>query len=187
MYTSGTTGHNAGLKFRVVQKLASGDEVDVDPDQTFHSGDRVRLVFESNLNGFLYVALQGSSNRWTILFPGPDINGGNNAISRGQEYQVPNNGWFRFDETPGAEQVFAVLSRERLAQLPGFREKVTRAETLSAAVVDDLKQTMRSRDLVFEKDPPPPAGNHGARAQYVVNRDELGTAVSASISLNHAQ
>jgi serine/threonine protein kinase len=178
---------NAGLKWHVVRKLDSGEEVEVDPDQTFHSGDRVRLAFESNQDGFLYVASQGSSRRWSLLFPDPGINGGVNAIARGRIYQVPDNGWFRFDDTPGQEELFVVLSKERMADLPGFKGRILKQETLPSAVVDDLRTRLASRDLVFEKDPPAPAGASRAAAHYVVNRDELGMAVSATITLAHAR
>jgi hypothetical protein len=35
---------------------------------TFHSGDRVRLSVESNLDGFLYVIEEGSTGAWDVLF-----------------------------------------------------------------------------------------------------------------------
>ncbi len=183
------TVQNAGLKWRVIRKLDSGEEVDADGDQTFHSGDRVRLAFESNINGFLYVAHQGSSRRWTLLFPGETINGGSNAIARGQLTQVPDNGWFRFDDTPGQEELFVVLSRERLADMPGFQGRVRRSDSLPPKAVDDLRLRLASRDLVFEKDTPSPARSTATAslAQYVVNRDELGKAVSATITLKHAR
>jgi hypothetical protein len=176
-----------GLKFRVIQRLSSGEEVDVDPAKTFHSGDRVRFAFESNLDGYLYVAQAGSSGRWTILFPTPDANGGRNSISRMEQYFVPNNGWFAFDETPGAEEVFIILSREALDALPGFNRPVVRLESVEASVVTGVRQRLQSRDLVFEKDPPPPAGDRGTQASYVVSRDELARGITASVRLTHAR
>jgi hypothetical protein len=184
---AGAVAKNTGLKYRLVQQLPSGEEVDVDPAQVFHSGDRVRFVFESNMDSFLYVAQQGSSGRWNVMFPAPGVNSGTNAVRAGTEYRLPDNGWFKFDETPGREQVFVVVSREPLSQMPGFRERVVRAETISAQVVDDVRSGIRSRDLVFDRDPGPKGGAHAQQASYVVNRDELGTAVAATITLAHEQ
>ena len=158
----------------------------MEPSTTFRSGDRVRFSFNANIDGFLYVVQQGSSGRWTVLFPGPRINGGKNAIQTGEEYQVPSNDWFLFDATPGTEQVFVFLSREPMTQLPGFDRPVTKPETVLASVVDDLRSRIASRDLVFEKDAET-VKDAGAliQATYVVNRTELGQAVSASITLSH--
>jgi serine/threonine-protein kinase len=191
LYTAGagagasSASANAGLKYRVIQDRG-GIQVDSDPDTTFRAGDRVKFAFESNIDGFLYVVYKGSSGRWDVLFPNPEINGGRNTIRRGQQYAVPEDGWFAFDETPGTEEVFVILSKEPMAQLPGFKSPVTKAESIQAAVVDTLQQEIRSRDLVFEKERPTTGlGGRVTQASYVVNPDELGKAVTASIRLIH--
>jgi predicted Ser/Thr protein kinase len=178
-------GVNAGLRYRLI-RLADGQQTEVDPaTTTFHSGDRIRFAFDSNIDGFLYVVQQGSSGRWTVLFPGSKINGGRNAIKRAEQYDVPNAEWFRFDNTAGTEQVFIFLSRDPMEQLPGFDRPVTRTETVAASVVEDLQHRVRPRDLVFEKDGEGSEGSGQSQATYVVNRAELGQAVAASITLNH--
>lgn len=177
-----------GLRYRVTRRGADGTEGDVDDESTtFHSGDRVRFTFESNVDGFLYVVQQGSSGRWTVLLPGPSINGGRNTISKGQSYQVPTEDWFLFDDTPGTEQVFVFFSREPMKHLPGFDRPVARYETLAASVVDDLKRRVQSRDLLFEKDRPVATAGGAVQSTYVVNKAELADAVAASIALVHAR
>ena len=181
---------NTGLRFRLSQQSSTGAEADVDPAAiTFKSGDRVRFTFESNIDGHLYVVQQGSSGRWTVLFPNPQINGGRNQIKRSEQYQVPNDDWFLFDDNPGTEQVFVFLSREPLTQLPGFDRPVTRLESVRASVVEDLQRTVRPRDLIFEKDTTSKAapGAKSPQATYVVNRDEVGKTVAATIQLTHGQ
>jgi serine/threonine-protein kinase len=184
---SNTTGTvPAGLRYRVIQVKADGSEVDVDTATTFHSGDKVKLAFESNIAGYLYVASLGSSGNWSVLFPNPEINGGRNTIAPLQEYDVPGEGGFwKFDENVGTETLFVFLSREPLSQLPGFGRPVRKAETLTASVVTDLQQSIRPRDLIFEKDKSN-GGKPGIKqATYVVNRAEVGKAVTATISLIH--
>lgn len=183
-----TDGKNVGLRWKVIQKLESGEEVEVDPAHTFRSRDRVRLAFESNLDGFLYIAMQGSSRRWALMFPNDQINGGSNALSAGTLFQMPDNGWFRFDETPGTEELFVVFSRQRLAEMPGFSRGGRRGENVTAKAVDELKQRLASRDLIFEKDSAQrTAKGTPSQAQYVVNRDELAAAVAVTITLIHAK
>lgn len=186
LFASSTGAPSAGLRYRLIRQLTDGAEVDVDSATTFHSGDKLKLSFESNIAGFLYVAMQGSSGNWAVLFPSAQINGGRNQIAPLEEYDVPSDGgWFQFDDNVGTENLFVFLSREPLSQLPGFTRPVTKAETLTASVVRELQQSVRSRDLVFTKDSSS-GGKPGARqATYVVNRTEVGKAVTTTISLIH--
>lgn len=186
LFSSTTGAPAAGLRYRLIQHKPDGTDVDVDTATTFHSGDKVKLSFESNIAGYLYVAMQGSSGNWAVLFPSAQINGGRNQLAPLEEYDVPSDGgWFQFDENVGTENLFVFLSREPLSQLPGFTRPVTKAETLTAAVVKELQQSVRSRDLVFTKDSSS-GGKPGVKqATYVVNRAEVGKAVTTTISLIH--
>jgi hypothetical protein len=174
------------LKYRLIEQRGTA-ELDADPTRVFHSGERVRFAFESNIDGYLYVVSAGSSGRWTVLFPNPDANGGRNAIRRSEEYVVPDNGWFAFDDTPGTEELFVVLSKQPLDTLPGFKAPVTKRETVDRAIVTGLQARIQSRDLVFEKDQSTAADGKTRQATYIVNRGELASQVSAVIQLNHAK
>ncbi len=186
LFSNTAAGAPAGLRYRLIQQRPDGAEVDVDAGAIFRSGDKLKLSFESNIAGYLYVAMQGTSGNWAVLFPSAQINGGRNQIAPLEQYDVPSDGgWFQFDDQVGTEHLFVFLSREPLSQLPGFARPVTRAETLTASVVQDLQQSVRSRDLIFTKDQSS-GGKPGVRqATYVVNRAEVGKAVTATISLNH--
>jgi hypothetical protein len=84
---------------------------------------------------------------------------------------------------PGQEQIFVFLSREPLKTLPGFDRPVKAFETGSPALVATLSQSIQSRDLVLEKDRA--SGGKAPQATYIVNKAELGKAVTASFTLNH--
>jgi serine/threonine-protein kinase len=177
-----------GLRYRLVQASSGSNETDVDPaTAVFKAGDRVRLAFESNIDGYLYVVQEGSSGRWTVMFPHPDSNGGRNTIRRGAEYMVPPDGWFEFDANVGTELLFVVLSKEPLSELPGFAKPGPQPERLNASVVESVQQSIRSRDLTFARDERPQTipGGKIIQANYVVNRAELGKSVAVSISLKH--
>jgi serine/threonine-protein kinase len=182
MFASTDATVSPGLRFRLLQAGAGDAPIDVDPAIDFHTGDRIRFAFESNIDGYLYVAQQGTSGNWTVLFPNPDINGGRNAVRRFQEYTVPDDNYFRFDGPAGTEHVFVFLSREPLSQLPGFDRPVKSFETGSPAMIAALKTTIQSRDLVFAKDT---AASKTPQATYVVNKAEVGKAVTASFDLSH--
>jgi serine/threonine protein kinase len=179
---------NTGLRYRILQRLENGQEISVDTSTTFRSGDSVRFAFESNSDGYLYVVSEGSSGQWLMLFPSPEINGGSNAIKAFEDYLVPSDRWFTFEGPPGTERVFVFLSREPVADLPGFRRPVTEVQTLARNDIQGLEERVRSRDLVLEKTSArvqKTTDGHLIQGTYVVNRDEFGKAVVARFELIH--
>ncbi len=155
-----------GLRYSVLKRNAGGTFEEVDPDGTFHSGDRIRIEARANTTGYLYVVTQGSSGSWQVLFPSREVAGGSNQVHRGEARQVPSGerGQFVFDEQAGEERLFIVLTRQPETNLdkliysmpvrPNGAEpaRVVMAGTL---VTDDVISRMRgqltARDLVFEK------------------------------------
>lgn len=183
MFASKDAGVSPGLRFRMIQAGVGDAPMDVDPAKDFHTGDRIRFAFESNIDGYLYVAQQGTSGNWTVLFPNPQINGGRNAVKRFAEYEVPQGEWFKFDGPAGTERVFVFLSREPMTALPGFDRPVKSFEAGSATMIAELRSSIQSRDLVFAKDPA--ASGKAQQATYVVNKAEVGKSVTASFNLAH--
>ena len=176
----------AGLKYRILRRGSAGQAVEVDQDTVFRTGDRIRLGFEPNIDGFLYVIQQGASGRWSMLFPHPEIADGQNDVARFAEVSIPSAGWFRFDDTPGTERVIVYLSREKVTALPGAGGPVVKVESVAQPTVTDLTRTIRPRDLVFEKDEAASDARGGAvQAVYVVNQDEVGQVVWETIELLH--
>ena len=183
-----TDSRTLGLRYGILRQTPDGGEGEVDPaGTTFHSGDKIRFTFESNGDGYLYLVQEGSSGKWTMLFPNPDINGGVNTVKRMQKYTIPAQGWFVFNDTPGIDRAFVFLSREPLDQLPGFNQPVTRMESVASSIVENLRRSVRARDLLFERDQASGSASAKSASTFVVNRDELGRSVAASIELVHQQ
>ena len=177
---------NAGLKYRILRQGRAGEAVEVDPDTVFRSGDRIRLGFEPNIDGFLYVIQEGTSGRWSMLFPHPQMQSGRNDVVRFEEVAIPPGGWFRFDDNPGTERILVYLSREKVTALPGADGPVVKVESVALSTVTDLTRTIRPRDLLFEKDEAASDAPGGAvQAVYVVNQDEVGGIVQETVELRH--
>ena len=181
---SGAGVVNAGIRYRVLRRGSNGDAVEVAPDTTFASGDRIRFVFEPNVDGFLYVVQRGSTGRWSMLLPHPQIKGGRNAVTRFADVTIPPEGWFRFDDNPGTEQVFVYLSKEPVDTLPGGARPVVTAQTVEPPTVIELANSVRSRDLVFESEDAD-ADTGAGLAAYVVNQDGVGGPVAWTVELHH--
>ena len=178
-----------GVRYSVLKRNTANQFVEVEPDTTFHSGDRIRLQVKANTTGYLYVVAQGSSGTWQVLFPSSDVNGGNNRLDPGDSRQIPSGdrGQFVFDDRGGTEKIFLVLSRQAEPDLDKLIYSVSggapgqggapsaagasRALLAKASVTNDVIERMRSqvasRDLVFEKDPE--VDGKVENAAYVVN------------------
>jgi len=178
---------NVGFNYRILRRSPGGAAIEVDPDTTFRSGDRIRFAFEPNADGFLYVVQQGSSGRWSMLLPHPQINGGRNDVTRFRPVTIPPSGWFRFDDTAGTERVFVYLSREPVPTLPGFDGPVAAMASVEPTAMLELTRSVRPRDLVFEKEAEPARTPDGAAqaVYYVVNQDEAGRAAWGDFGLRH--
>ena len=157
-------------------------------------------MFEPNIDGFLYVIQEGSTGRWSMLYPHPQMQGGRNDVARFREVAIPPAGWFRFDETPGVERILVYLSREKATALPGADGAVVRVESVARRTVADLTRTIRPRDLVYEAEEPAFAAPGGAAAApggvaaapggtveavYVVNQGAVADVVWETIELRH--
>ncbi len=173
---------NAGIKYRILLRAPDGAAREVDAETMFRSGDQIRFAFEPNVDGFLYVIQRGSSGRWSVLLPHPMINRGRNRVASYGEVTIPPEGWFRFDENPGSEQVFVYLSKAPLATLPWGGGPVVRVQSVDEPTVIELANSIRSRDLVFEKEDAPDSAE---KAAYVVNQDDLGDTVAWTVELQH--
>jgi eukaryotic-like serine/threonine-protein kinase len=180
--TSAAAAVAPGLRFRMKLEGPNGQAIDVDPARDFHTGERIKFAFESNIDGYLYVAQQGTSGNWTVLYPHPDINGGLNRVKRFEEYEVPNDNWFQLQGNPGEEQLFVFLSRDPMNTLPGFDRPVKAFERSSPTLVAQLQGQIASRDLILSKDS---TATKGMQATYVVNKADLGKAVTAKFTINH--
>lgn len=129
-----------------------GQETTVLPSEEFKSGDKVKLLFTANTDGYVYWLAKGSSGQYQMLYPNAKA-GMDNKITRNQEYTVPAKGSFRFDDTPGNEELLCILST---AKVPELEQAAANQFKDSADQIDSLKEEKEkkatTRDLVFEEE-----------------------------------
>ena len=190
-------GGPLGLRYSIVKEGVQGGVNEVDTDAVFHSGDRIRVAVESNDSAYLYVVTQGSSGTWSLLFPSPEIAGGDNHIEKGRRYEIPGGHWFAFDEQAGQERLFVVVCRAPEQDLEkmiytlrqGREEQKTLAASrapIADAVVERVRGQVSARDLIFEKVNEKTAGGRPEKAVYVVNAAGGAQArVVADVTLKH--
>src|SRR5258708_2864539 len=98
---------NLGLKYWIELVRPDSPEIlQVNSTRVFHSGERIRLHLESNVDGRILLVQKASNGSLQTLFPDPKINGGDDHIKAMTDTAIPSgNGWFIFDNSPGMESI----------------------------------------------------------------------------------
>ena len=148
----------ATVAIRTTMELTRNGEVStVLPTHSFQSGDKVKLRYTMNADGYVYWLAKMSSGKYAVLFP-TEKTGMDNYVKRNQEHTVPVKGAFRFDNNPGTETLLIVYSAERIPELDqavaeanGNKGAVESSRAKSVASIEDNNTSKRrSRDLVFD-------------------------------------
>jgi len=114
-----------GLQTTVYQLFEDGGTKAVSPRTIFSAGNRIRLGFNANRAGYLYVVNLGSSGRVTTIFPNSPTD--NNQVQPGLVYQIPQQTGksIKFDTTPGEEVILVVLSETRISRFEYGGQQIT--------------------------------------------------------------
>jgi len=114
-----------GLGYTLFMRDPNGRAVRVEPGHEFHSGDRVRISLEPNVDGFLYVFHTEGAGQPEMIFPDPRLNEGENWIEAHVPTEVPQSDqaderyhWFVFDNNPATERLYVVVTRKPLPSVP---------------------------------------------------------------------
>jgi hypothetical protein len=114
-----------GLGYTLFVRDSNGDPVRVDPAEEFHTGEKVRISLEPNIDGYLYVFHVEGNGQPQMIFPDWRLSGGENEIDAHVPYDVPSGfekderlRWFTFDANPATEHLYIVIAREPLPSVP---------------------------------------------------------------------
>src|SRR5437868_8535048 len=114
-----------GLGLTLFMRDSNGLAVRVDPDRVFRKGDRVRVLLETNTDGYLYIFNTTDAGPPVMVYPDADLDEAGNYLQAHVPFEIPSSDaaeerlrWFAFDENAGAEHLFFVFSRELLNGIP---------------------------------------------------------------------
>ena len=99
--------------FEYAIELATGRDgaQRVDADHIFRSGDRFRVVFDSDFDAFVYLFARGSGeSEYTRLFPHGGFEASNLVRPNFDVYVPDGGGWLALDERAGVERLVLVVS-----------------------------------------------------------------------------
>jgi hypothetical protein len=138
-----------GLRCSVMRRNAEHNYEEVDADSVFHSGDHIRLSFLPNESGYFYVIEQGSTGAWSPIYPPVDAAPDANKISAGQLQVVPEGTKsFEFDQNPGDEKLFVILSRTPIADLDKAIENLRGAQPAASPEPAEPTQTLEAENKI---------------------------------------
>jgi hypothetical protein len=104
---------NTGLMYYVELVKPNGELLRVNASRVFHSGERIRLHFQSNVEGRLVILQRQKDGSAQKLYPDVRINRGDNSIHAGVDTVIPSKeAWFTFDNNPGEERLMVFLTTE---------------------------------------------------------------------------
>src|SRR5215510_4797574 len=114
-----------GLGLTLFMRDANGLAVRVDPSHVFTKGDRVRVLLETNTDGYLYIFNTTDDGPPVMLYPDPQLDEAGNYLQAHVPFEIPSSmadqerlRWLVFDEHAGAERLYFVFTREPLAGVP---------------------------------------------------------------------
>lgn len=155
----------SGVKVRILLKRGNQSERYVTPNETFYSGDKIKLAFDINFSGYIALLNVGSSGKVSMLYP---YSGTDAAVEPSLDEQlIPSNknDWITFDNRPGVEKITIVFSTNPLESVDQVLQKsgnTTVTGSISINTSDPQSQELllemasrglkraKSRDLVIE-------------------------------------
>jgi Domain of unknown function (DUF4384) len=123
--TTPVNARRIGLGVTLFMRDSNGLAVRVDPDHVFRKGDRVRILLETNSDGYLYIFNTTDDGPATLIFPDASLDDAGNYLQAHVPFEIPSSSsteerlrWFAFDEVAGTEHLFFVFTREPLGGVP---------------------------------------------------------------------
>jgi len=118
-------GQRIGLGLTLFTRDSNGLAVRSDPNRVFRKGDRVRVLLETNADGYLYIFNTTDGGKPVMIYPDSQLDDAGNYIQSHVPFEIPSSvaaeerlRWFSFDEQAGAERLFFVFTREPLSGVP---------------------------------------------------------------------
>lgn len=120
-----TREERIGLGLTLFMRDSNGMSVRVDPAHEFREGDRIRVLLETNADGYLYIFNTTNDGPAVLIYPDPDLDEGGNYIQSHIPFEIPSSlaaeerlRWLEFDKHAGRERVYFVFTRQPLPEVP---------------------------------------------------------------------
>jgi len=142
-----------GIKISILLKRGNRAERFVAPNETFYSGDKIKLVLDINFNGYAAILNEGTTGKMNLLFPfmdGSELV--SHRVSPNTGTKLPRgNAWITFDRNPGNEKVTVVFSKDSIVELQSYKS-LSLGGAVSADEADQILVELNSQGIRRSKD-----------------------------------
>ena len=114
-----------GLGLTLFRRDSNGNAVRTDPTTVFQKGDSVRVLLETNTDGYIYIFNTTNNGAPVMIYPNAELDEAGNYLQAHVPFEVPSSvgvderlRWLVFDENAGNERLIFVFTREPLAGVP---------------------------------------------------------------------
>ena len=172
------TGKVDGMRVLIL-KSEGGNFVPVDPARVFKPGDEIRVAFESNFDGYVYVinvSPDGRKARDLSRHPGVKQQQRDSRAPEGRAAATS----FIFDKETGTEILQVIMSREPIAVLDAA-VKIRKAQLQSASSAAAELSANPQRGIVSGEASLPQGAAFKARGIFLAegkDRDKTGSVVA---------
>lgn len=117
----------------VIERMRGDKLAFVSANSKFRSGDKIRLRFETNFEGYLAIMNVGSTGEVSLLFP---YTGADASIKPSKDTRIPKGeDWIVFDDNPGTETLTVIMAKNPIglddnADLRELNKKATNTRDL---------------------------------------------------------
>jgi hypothetical protein len=170
----------------LVLKNSDGGLVPVDPSSEFKAGDQIKIQFQSNFEGYIYVVNIEPGGKRKLLFPSPEAT--DNSVRPEERYDIPpGTAAIEFDNEKGTEVLQVIMTRGRIPYLDAALKAPEQylSESASSAAAElqggiakkvtpvvpegEGSSKVRSRDIILA-----PGKNKDAKGSVVAIPDNGG-------------
>lgn len=181
-----TQTNAGGLMFYVELIKPNGERMRVNTSRVFHTGERIQLHVQSNVNGRLYILDKEKDGTSTVLFPDKRIKDGDDRVVAGIDMVIPSaTQFFELDKKVGTERLMVFLNSDSTSE---SAKSLVAGATLDNAATTEMAAQIpaNTRGMVLREEASGPEP-----ATYVVKTAEMknsgpkGQILALEIALNH--
>lgn len=138
---------NAGaIRARVLLQVPGGYR-EMDTGEIYYSGERFRLKLRSDVAGYLYLVSRDNRGETRLVYPTPAD--GDNRIRRRTTRAIPERDFFRFDNVPGTERLWVIVSPR---QIPVLERAARGSGALQPdSLVEQIAESFPSSDRQLDR------------------------------------
>lgn len=175
--STGCSSHRLAMDYQIKVDREFAVE-HVKETEVFVSGEKFRLRVTTHHDGYLYILNRGTSGRYNVLYPRPEVRGASAFVPGWEHVIVPAHGAFQFVDQPGVETLIVCSSRKEVPEL----ERIVLGELVDP---DKIEQWLHAVDAESRRGGKFKKVQHSHHTQVVLKSPKEDLVMVNTIRLEH--